>query len=160
MQRALIRDMPTEPPITNRKAPLETLLSRPIDDRRREYKYRFAQGVVFGLPVLALQKWGAQLGPADASRWVPILQALRAGWVVYVNLGMLAEGVILLLRRHKLSGDVLVIVTAIVLYVFSLVSVLHIFLDGLPGYRPLMFPMCVLLLVVWSGWRWLRFARR
>src|SRR5437016_2553518 len=97
----------TDPSIANPKSQIENLLTRPLDQRRRESKYRFAQGVVFGLPVLALQRWGTSLGPADAARWVPILQALLAGWVMYLNLGMLFEG-LLLLRRGKLTADFLV----------------------------------------------------
>src|SRR4051794_34598570 len=75
-------------------ARLHELLSRPRDARLREYKYRFAQSVVFGLPVLALQWWGGSLGPLDAQRWASLLQSIMCGWVLYVNLGMLLEGLL------------------------------------------------------------------
>src|SRR5438874_11380501 len=85
--------------IPNFKSQVSDLLDRPLAQRLREYKYRFSQSVVFGLPVIALQYWGRALGPADAERWVSLLQALLAAWVVYVNLGMLAEGLMRLRRR-------------------------------------------------------------
>jgi cation transport ATPase len=115
--------------------------------------------VVFGLPVLALEIWGFDLGPADAARWVPILQALLAGWVIYVNLGMLIEGLILLLHG-RLSADLLITAAAVGAYLFSLVSVLHIFLTGRPWYRPRLFWACVIVLIVWTGFRWFCLARR
>ena len=139
--------------IQNPKSEIQNLLTRPLDQRRREYKYRFAQGVVFGLPVLALQRWGTSLGPADAGRWVPILQALLAGWVLYVNLGMFVEG-LLLSRRGKLTADLLISALAAAMYGFSLVSALHIVVSGWPWYRPMMFHATVLLLIAWGGIRW------
>src|SRR3954466_3838186 len=74
----------------------ETLLNRPREQRVREFKYRFAQSAVFGLPVLALQRFGPALGGAESPRWVGVLQLLLAGWVVYVGAaGMLFEGALL-----------------------------------------------------------------
>ena len=72
---------PDEPPGSR----LTALLARDDDQRLREYKYRFSQAAVFGLPVLALQGWGRSLGGPESERWVGVLQALLAGWVVYVG---------------------------------------------------------------------------
>src|SRR3954471_24566181 len=97
----------TSPPIPNPQAEIQnanSLLSRPPEQRRMEFRYRFAQSVVFGLPVLALQRYGGALGPTDSERWVSLLSALLAGWVLYVNLGMLVEGLITL-RDRGVSGD-------------------------------------------------------
>ena len=99
------------------------LLARPDEQRLREYKYRFSQSVVFGVPVIALQFFGARLGPVDSGRWVSLLQALLAGWIVYVNLGMLFEGILLL--RERVSADLIVAAIAVALYVASAISAVH-----------------------------------
>jgi hypothetical protein len=143
---------------SNFKSDISNLLSRPVDQRRREHKSRFAQSVVFGLPVLTLQIWGPALGPIDADRWVPVLQALLAGWVVYLNLGMLAEGLILL--PHRVTPDLMVCATSLILYGYSLISVLHIFLTGRLWYRPTLFSLTVLIPACWTGLQWLRLSRR
>jgi len=137
---------------------LRELLNRPPEQRLGEYKYRFAQSVVFGLPVLALQKWGSALGPVDADRWVSLLQALMCGWVLYVNLGMFVEG--LLLIRLGVRADLIVSGIAIFLYLYSLISAIHGIVSDHLWYRPLLFHVCVILLAGWSGWRWWRLSRR
>ena len=114
--------------------------------------------MVFGLPVVALQIYGARLGPADADRWVSLLQALLAGWVVYVNLGMLAEGVLHIARG--LRADLLITAAAVVLYGYSLISAAAGIVTGKLWYRPLMFWACVVLLAAWPGLRWWQWARR
>ena len=88
--------MPTAQAIPDAEASarLDELLTRGDEQRLREFKYRFGQSAVFGIPVVALQLWGAKLGPADSERWVSLLQAILCGWVVYVNLGMLVEGLL------------------------------------------------------------------
>jgi hypothetical protein len=147
--------MPTAPPIpqTDKQSRLDELLARPLDQRLREYKYRFAQSVVFGLPVIALQWWGGALGPVDSPRWASLLQSLLCGWVVYVNLGMLFEG--LLAVRLRLRGDFIVAGLGVALYVYSLVSALHGIITSRLWY-PVLFHLCIMLLATWSGWRWLR----
>ena len=142
----------------------DTVLNRPAEQRIREFKYRFAQSLVFGLPVLVLQWLGHSLGgsPGEADRWVPLLQALLAGWVVYVAAtGMLVEGV-LTLWAGKITitlADAAVGLFAIVLYLFSIISVLGIFIHGEPLYRPLLFHCVVLTLLLWCGVRWLMMKR-
>src|SRR5207247_2497394 len=84
--------MANQPPPTPMADNLAVLLARPLEQRKREQQYRFAQSVVFGLPVIALQLWGHKLGPIDAQRWASVMQLLLAGWVMYVNLGMVFEG--------------------------------------------------------------------
>jgi hypothetical protein len=132
------------------------LLERGPEQRLREYKYRFSQSAVFGLPVIALQYWGRALGPADSARWVSLLQALLAGWVLYVNLGMLAEGVLLL--RQRLTGDLIAAGVATGIYLFSLVSAMHGIVSARLWY-PLLFHASVIVLAGWTGWRWFRLAR-
>ena len=114
---------------------------------------------MFGLPVLALQWRGHALGGAEAERWVAILQALLAGWVVYVGAaGMLFEGLILLPRR--IMPDLAAAMLAVAAYVFSLVSVLHVAVNGALWYRPLLFHVSVLIVAAWTGLQWLRWSRR
>jgi hypothetical protein len=152
--------MPIEPASPDER--FDALLARPDAQRRREFKYRFSQSVVFGLPVVALQLYGAELGPADSERWVSLLQALLAGWVVYVNLGMLAEGMILLaagrIGRAPLP-DLVVSSLAATLYLYSLVSAVVGITAGRLWYRPLLFHVCVTALAAWSAWRWWRLSR-
>jgi hypothetical protein len=135
------------------------LLARPDDQRLREYKYRFSQAVVFGLPVIALQVWGRALGGPEADRWVGVLQALLAGWVVYVGAaGMLSEGLILLPRR--VMPDLFAAGLAVAAYLFSVVSVLHVFFSARLWYRPLLFDVSVSIVAVWTGVQWFRWSRR
>ncbi len=137
---------------------LQELLNRPADQRLREYKYRFAQSVVFGIPVVALQWWGRVLGPVDADRWVSLLQVLMCGWVLYVNLGMFVEGMLLI--QSGLRADLVVAGIASGLYLYSLISALHGIVRGHLWYRPLLFHVCVIMLAGWTGWRWWRMTRR
>lgn len=123
----------------------------------REYKYRFSQSVVFGIPVIALQYFGQRLGPIDADRWVSLLQALLAGWIVYVNLGMLFEGILLL--RQRVTADLFVASAALLIYIVSLVSAVRGIVTSRLWY-PLAFHVCVLILAIWTGVRWWQFARR
>lgn len=140
-------------------SPLITLLARPHDQRLREYKYRFSQAVVFGLPVLALQAWGPALGGSESDRWVGILQALLAGWVVYVGAaGMLFEGLLLLPRR--VMADLIPALAAVIAYAFSLISVLHVLFTGQLWYRPLLFHVSVIVVAAWTGLQWWRWSRR
>ena len=128
------------------------LLHRPPDQRRREYQYRFAQSVVFGLPVLALQHFGHRLGGAEADRWVAILQALLAGWVMYVGgAGMLFESLVWLFRR-RFTADLLPSAAAAALYLLTFYR--------LATGRPPGFHWSVLLIAAWTGLCWWRLSRR
>jgi len=140
---------------------LHTEVHALVEERTRQYKYRFSQSVVFGLPVLALQYWGDALGPADWQRWASLLQALLCGWVVYVNLGMLFDGLVWLFvpRHRKIHADLLVSLAAVALYAYSMLSALPgIFFENLP--YPLRFDWCVMILAAWTGLRWWRLGRR
>ena len=138
---------------------LSALLARPAHQRRIEYKYRFAQAVIFGIPVIALQYFGSALGGSEAPRWIAILQALLSGWAVYVGAaGMLFEG--LLTIRHGIGGDLIIAVASLALYLYSLVSVLATFFTGRLAYQPLLFHLSVILLAVWTGIQWWRFRLR
>lgn len=131
-------------------------LDRPRQQRELESRYRFGQAVVFGLPVWALQLFGRSLGGPEADRWVGILQALLAGWVVYVAAaGMLFEGIVRLGQR-KLATDLPVAVAAIGLYGWGVVSAARL-ISHRTGQSPaLPFHWCVLLLAAWSFLRWWR----
>ena len=136
---------------------LALLLARPPEQRTREYQYRFAQSVVFGLPVIALVLWGNRLGPLDAQRWGSVMQMLLAGWVIYVNLGMIFEGALIL--RRRVTADFLVATLALGLFLFSAISVAHVFVAGTLWYRPLLFWAQVIVLAAWTGFSWWRMAR-
>lgn len=145
--------------IANRKSQIENLLARPDDQRLREFKYRFSQSVVFGIPVIALELWGRDLGGNDAERWVGILQALLAGWVVYVGAaGMLFEGFILLPRR--VIADLIPALVAVLAYLVSVISVLHVLFTGQLWYEPLLFHVSVIVVATWTGFQWYRWTRR
>jgi hypothetical protein len=136
------------------------LLARPDFERAREHRYRFGQSLVFGLPVIALEIWGTRLGGREAARWVGALQALLAGWVLYVGAaGMLFEGLILLQARRRWTGGLAVAAAAGGLYVFSLIMLARLLLGYMPASGPL-FHWVVVLLGAWSAWGWGRFARR
>jgi len=137
---------------------LSNLLSRPATERAREYRYRFGQSVVFGLPVIALQLWGDRLGGREALRWTGVFQALLAGWVIYVAAaGMLFEG-ILLLGRRRVTGDLVCANVAVAVYLFSAIRLIHVLLGPSHG-RPV-FHWVILILGIWSALRWCQFWRR
>lgn len=134
---------------------LEQVLSRPIEQRLREWRHRTWQSIIFGLPVLFLQGFGTSLGGAESSRWVAIFQALLAGWVTYVvAVGLFIEGLMLVLARRKLTADLVIAALAIVAYLFSATSVLGIFFTGHLWYRSIVFHIVVIVLGTWSALRW------
>ena len=147
-------------------APLDQLLARPAAERRREYRYRFGQVVVFGLPVLALQLWGTALGGREAPLWVALFQALLTGWIMYVAAaGMLFEGVLVFARRRRLPGDLVVAGFAAGLFGVSLIQLARVLVASRPGLQPLFppsrmhFHWAILLLGAWSALQWWRHAR-
>ncbi len=107
-------------------SPLQQILQRPTSERLREYKFRFAQTVVFGAPVIALGMIGSTLGPTDSQHWGGVISLLLSGWVVYVNLGMLIEGII----RHRVTGDLIVMIAALALFMWSAIGVGHVLATG------------------------------
>ena len=140
--------------------PAPSLLDRSDPERLREFKYRFGQSVVFGLPVVALELVGRSLGGPEADRWVTLFQALLAGWVVYVGAtGMAIEGAFLLLARRRppvwLLADLVVASAAMLLYLISLTRLVPL-LGGrsVPGGWPSLFAGVVVLLAAWSCLRW------
>ncbi|MGH7215050.1 MAG: hypothetical protein ACREIT_09840 [Tepidisphaeraceae bacterium] len=138
---------------------MQSILERPREQRVREYQYRCAQSMVFGLPVVGLQVWGNSLGGPEADRWVGALQALLAGWVVYVGAaGMLFEGALLLLERRRATGDFVVALLAVVAYLASLASVVALVVAGRALFRPVWFHWVVVALAAWTGFRWWRIS--
>lgn len=156
------------PPTTDQPTPdLQALLDRPDDQRLREYKYRFAQTLVFGLPVLALQRFGPSLGGADAARWVGLLQALLAGWVVYVGAaGMLFEGIVRVSlaatpQRRRIGGDLIIASAAAGTYLWSVFRLIGVVVPPHAAAMPLLlFHWVVLLLACWTGWQCFRLEMR
>lgn len=142
---------------------LATVLVRPDAQRVQEFKYRFGQSVVFGLPVVALQWFGRSLGGAESDRWVSLFQALLAGWVVYTGAtGMLAEGMLRVFagERPPLSilADSVVAGVAAMAYLLSLPHLVAA-LAGRPAGWPHAFHWCVLLSATWTALRWERTSR-
>src|SRR5690349_6759759 len=90
-------------------------------ERVRQWKYRFAQSVVFGIPVIGLHFLGPRLGGPEAARWVGLFEAILAGWVLYVGaLGMIGDAVL----REKLTIHLVIAVAAIAAYAAGLVAFL------------------------------------
>lgn len=116
---------------------------------------------MFGLPVLALEMFGRSLGGAEAERWVAILQGLLSGWVVYVGAGgMLFEGALWLSRR-RLAADLLPAATAAGLYLLSIgrIAAYALTTRATPAaaarqFPPPWFHWAVIVLIVWTGFRW------
>lgn len=132
---------------------LDDLLARPPDQRLREYRYRFAQSVVFGLPVLALQWFGRSLGGAEADRWVAILQTLLTGWVLYVGaVGMLFESV-LRLGRRQLAADLVPSTAAVAAFAIGVWRTFLLVAEPTTAPAPT-FHWSVLILIGWTGLRW------
>lgn len=144
---------------------LASLLDRAPEQRKREYQYRFAQSLVFGLPVFALEGFGRSLGGLEADRWVAVLEALLAGWVLYVGAaGMLFEGV-LRLRRRQITADLLPATVAALLYVATVARVAFHVIGARGGrimvhpdrtFPDLWFHWAVAVLILWTGLRWWR----
>jgi cation transport ATPase len=143
-------------------ASIDPLLDRPAADRLREFRYRFAQSAVFGLPVILLQWLGPSLGGRESARWVALFQAILASWVIYVGAaGMLFEG-LLLLTRGRFSPDLVPALLAICLYLLGLYRALPLILHpSSPRFAPT-FHLAVAVLLLWSAirWGWIRFRMR
>jgi hypothetical protein len=135
---------------------IEQLHQRSRAERSREHKYRCAQALVFGLPVLGLQWFGHHLGGPEAARWVAVIQALLAGWVMYVSAaGMLMEG--LLLPGRQTLPDSVVSAVSVVIYLASLCMLLPILAGGTAWAGP-WFHWPVILLAAWCGGQWRRLS--
>jgi cation transport ATPase len=133
---------------------LQTVLNRPASERLREHKYRFAQCIVFGIPVLALQFLGPRLGGGDSGRWTGLLQSLLGGWIVYIGaVPLIAEGFLLIAQR-QFKIEMLVALGALVLYIIGLVGWIMT-LRGRAAPFPIAFSCSVVILVCWSGVQWL-----
>ncbi len=138
---------------------IHSILNRPISERIREHKYRFAQCLIFGLPVLALHFFGAKLGGPEAGRWTGLLAALLAGWCLYVGaVPLLSEGMMLLAQR-QFKMQLLIGCGAMAFYIVGVVGWIMA-LRGGPAPFAAAFAYAVVLLVVWSGVNWLLLRNR
>ena len=139
---------------------VSSLLDRPDAERLREHRYRFGQAFVFGLPVLFLHLYGHALGGATAGIWSGLLQALLAGWVLYIcAAGMLFEGLLLLGRRQFLA-DLPVAILTLALYLIGLIAWTHLLIGGPGASVGGWFAAAVLLPMAWAAFQWARLARR
>jgi hypothetical protein len=134
--------------------PVHDILDRPPSQRLREYKYRFAQSLVFGLPVVALWLLGPAMGGPEASRWIGLLQVLLAGWVMYVGVvGMLVEA----LMRRRATIDGLAGCVAIGLYLLGAVMLLWPAVWGGGGsltFSRVLFSCAAAVSCGWAALRW------
>jgi cation transport ATPase len=139
---------------------IHRLFARPQHDRLREYRYRCAQAFVFGLPVFFLHFFGQRLGGPEAARWSGTLQAALAGWVVYIGaIGMLFEGAVVLSWHRRITGDLLVALTTLLLYLSSVISLILI-ITGREPFFPRQFHVSVALVIFWTGGKWMILKRR
>src|SRR5689334_17265019 len=123
--------------------PIEHLLDRPPAERCREYRYRFAQSVVFGIPVIGLALFGPSLGGPEAGRWIGLLQLLLAGWVIYVGgLAMLIEA----LLRRRVTVDAFIAALACAVYLLGAGGVIYLFATGRSHHEQWVFALEVALL--------------
>jgi hypothetical protein len=135
------------------------MLARPAAERAREFKYRFAQSVVFGLPVLALHWLGPLLGGAEAPRWTGLLQTLLAGWATYVAAaGMVFEGA-LLLTRGRVTSDFVAGMLASTLYLVGVAGWVVRLIRGAASTAPMPFHYGMTVLILWCGVRWAWLSR-
>ena len=142
-------------PDSEASSQIRAVLNRPPSERLREYKYRFAQSTVFGLPVIALHYFGPSLGGPEAGRWVGMLQTLLAGWVMYVGaMGMLVEGILL----RKVTADAIAALVAISLYLSSAFGVVYLFVTMRPSTIPESFHLAIILTITWAAIQWRRYS--
>ena len=135
---------------------IRAVLNRPPSERLREYKYRFAQSTVFGLPVIALHYFGPSLGGPEAGRWVGMLQTLLASWVMYVGaMGMLVEGILL----RKITADAIAALVAISFYLSSAFGVVYLFVTMRPATIPESFHLAIILTIAWAAIQWRRYSQ-
>jgi cation transport ATPase len=145
---------PKTAPQTPSLTTIRDVVNRPAPERLREYKYRFAQSMVFGLPVLAISYFGLSLGGPEAGRWVGLLQILLAGWVMYVGaVAMVVDA----LLRSKLTMDSLAATCALTLYALGVWAVLHLLIKTVSLPTQQCFAWAVLLTCFWNGVQWFRY---
>jgi cation transport ATPase len=136
--------------------------NRAQSEQARAHKYRFAQSLIFGLPVLALELFGEKLGGAESARWVMLFQALLAAWVMFVGaVPMIMENILAKAERRnqdiKLSSSASGLWAVAIYFVgiFSWVLVLR------GGRRiPYTFAISVAIVIISSGVQWLRLSRQ
>jgi hypothetical protein len=109
--------------------------------------------------VIALQLFGRSLGGPESGRWVALLQALLAGWVIYVAAaGMLFEG-LLLLPRRRLTADLLPALAATLLYTLGFWRAAPLILHPADSRPAPTFHWAVLVLFLWTSFRWWQLRR-
>ena len=139
---------------------VELLLARPDEQRLREYKYRCAQALIFGLPVMALEYFGRSLG-AEYGQTLVCGTARLGGFPV----GIVAN------QHHRVRPADGPLQFGGVLYVDSAEKVarfvmncnqdfLPIIFTGHLGRGPILFHVVIALLATWTGARWWQWSRR
>jgi hypothetical protein len=144
--------------------PIESPLTRPASERARDYKYRFAQCLIFGLPVLALQLFGLNLGGPESVKWVGLFQALLTGWVMYIGAFpiLIEESMEIIISGRKSrpkSHGLLVALLSLMLYLIGIGTWVLVLVRGRPN-MPAPFAIAVGALILWTGWKWMRLSRQ
>jgi cation transport ATPase len=136
--------------------PLHQLLDRPAAERCREYRYRFGQSIVFGLPVIALGLFGPVVGGPESGRWIGLLQLLLGGWVIYIGaLALLIDAIL----RRRVTADALVAALSLLLYLLGAAGVIYLFVTARSHQQRWAFAVEVAVLCAWNGAQWLRHRR-
>ena len=139
--------IPTPPTLPRPK--IETSDAQDVIERRRQWKYRFAQSLIFGLPIVALHFIGPKLGGPEAPRSVALFEALLAGWVLYVGaLGMIGDALV----RRGITADGLVALVAMGIYVVGVWRLIASVNEKTPGLSR-GFLASAVLIIVWSAIR-------
>jgi cation transport ATPase len=136
---------------------LSDLTNRSQTERLREFKYRFAQSAVFGLPVLALHFYGPFLGRAEAPRWIGFLEILLSGWVVWIGLfAMVVEALLIKIPTF----DSIIASIGLVAFLFAAISFIRLLLSQSVSHLMIGFPVAVAISILWNGLRWKMIERQ
>jgi hypothetical protein len=146
---------------------LHQLLHRDDAARAREHRYRMAQAIVFGLPVVLLDLIGDKLGGRGDGLWPATFAAILSGWVLYVGAaGMGFEGIVrLYLHPREFTLDLPVAIIAVAAWIWASVSLGLGFAAAHAGHlvsRPAGpgFDICVCTLAIWTGARYRYYHHR
>lgn len=108
--------------------------------------------------MLALHFFGPRLGGPESARWIGLMQALLAGWCLYLAaLPMLSES-LMLIAMGKLRIELAVSLAAMILYIIGVTGWIFT-LRGRAAPLPSAFSVVVVILILWSALHWFRLAR-
>lgn len=123
-----------------------------------EYKSRFATALVFGLPAIALHRFGPLLAGGGPGHYAWLIELLLAGWTcIAAGWPILYQGA-LCARYLRVHGDLLTTVVVVFAYVPSAIGVLSMMWSGEPwliGDQGPAFDAAVWVIIVATLQRWL-----